>query len=106
MYNLVSLLHLFELISSISTNVNVPAAALLQNELFPLCVSNYNTKLVFFVTVLEIDQQKGPHHCFLILIVFVLVTFPLGKTKWVTVCKLAPGTCWELVFRKCCTHLG
>lgn len=59
MYNLVSLFHLSELISSISTNANVPAAALLQNELFPLYVSNYNTKLVFFVMVLEIDQLKG-----------------------------------------------
>lgn len=56
MYSLVSLFHLSELISSISTNANVPAAALLQNELFPLHVSNYNTKLVFFVMVLEIDQ--------------------------------------------------
>lgn len=59
MYNLVSLFHLSELISSIGTNVNVPAAALLQNELFPLCVSNYNSKLVFFVMVLEIDQLNG-----------------------------------------------
>lgn len=59
MYNLVSLFHLSELISSISTNANIPAAALLQNELFPLCVSNYNTKLVFFVMVLEIDQLRG-----------------------------------------------
>lgn len=59
MCNLVSLFHSSELISSISTSANVPAAALLQNELFPLCVSNYNTELVFFVMVLEIDQLKG-----------------------------------------------
>lgn len=55
MHYLVSLFHLSKLISPISTNTNVPAAALLQNQLFPLHVSNYNTKLLFFVVVLEID---------------------------------------------------
>lgn len=55
-YYLVSVFHLSELIGPISTNTNVPAAALLQNELFPLHISNYNIKLVFFVTVLKIDQ--------------------------------------------------
>lgn len=59
MYNLVTLFHFSGLISSISSSANVPAVAPLQNELFPLCVSNYNTELVFFVMVLEIDQLKG-----------------------------------------------
>lgn len=44
--------------------LTIPAAALLQNELFPLCVSNYNTELVFFGAWNR--SAARPHHCFLI----------------------------------------